>query len=411
MTTPNMSDLDQNWVHIENDHLPVSAPKGRFASWMGRISQAAKSQIKSLTNDTVSEQIKKTTELATKEVTQKLHDLLYLDPDRYGKDAQGRHVKIYTHQSRAVDALFKQVMGQDLQTLFNQLPFPLNTIAGTLRKKLEQRIIDGILNKVSSLTIQPAIQSALMSGYDFSAAQIAKAMNETKGAQKPEVSFDKKAEAPTDNELRELQRVQQALDANGDEISLEDVISYYENKIIDHVNDKIRENLVPAIGNAAHKVGLKSSGAALKKASNTLLAGVALQPLLPAGLGLISPLAGLALKYKAKELKNRFASEMGAFASKVAERNVPQQFISRVPEKGVSTHLDEEFDALVMDYTAPTLTNYLSQKASNATHTVGNAVSKGFNWLYDNFVGSNSDDFVDEDNNELRRSLYSSSKP
>ncbi len=383
---------DMDWTLIENDDVPAVLPKTGFAALTEKFTTSAKEQVKSLTNHAVEQQIKQIAAHASKEVAQKLHDILYLDPDRYGVDTKGRKVKIYTHQSRAVDALFRQVAGQDLNALFAQLPFPINHIAGTLRKKLEQRIIDGILERISSLAIEPTITNALMAAYGFTQSQISHALNTNQSkASNPGVNFEQKAQKPTHEESEALQQVQQELQQSGVTITLDDVIGYYENMIIDHVNDQIRATLVPAISSAARQVGLKSSDAMLTKVESTLYAGACLQPILPPGLGLLSPAAGLALNHFKGNLTEHLANKVQDFAQNAAQKNVPQQFINRVPEKPMATHLDEEFDAVVMDYTAPTLSNFLIERTSKASAVLGEGISNGMTWLYDNVVGNNED--------------------
>ena len=345
-------DIMDDWILLD----PTSDPRGALAKTGSYVESVVDNQVQDFVQNIAKE--------ASNIVSHKIHDLLYLDSDRYGVAADGSPVRIYTRRSQAVDNLFKQATGKGLSEHLQSLPPGINWAAQFTQKKIEERIVSHVLDNLSHLAIGQSVELALMQAYGCGKAYGKNYVAQLVG-QGPRAAT-KTLTTDTAPDLTLVQSEAAPKTEAGSDITADDVITHYENQIIEYVNAKLREILIEAITTASFQISKKGAGAMLDKAQALAYTSSILSAYLPAA-SVVSAGTGLLLGQYKDGLSETVGQFNGTLANKAAKKYLPQYLMAPKTER-TRTHEKEDVNGIEFDLLdePATFGNWARQKAKAA---------------------------------------------
>ena len=220
-------------------------------------------------------------------VRNKVLDIFFKDNERYGIDADGRRVNIYTNKSGLLNNLFKKVTGTDLdETLKSVLPLG-SLYVNKLREKMDHLIVEQLLGSVVNLGVEEVVYRAVTGAYNIGSAKLqdmtsqftqslrSKSKTDAQVTLEKTYSDVKKSKLDTlqssDEEKKDQVKATAATlleNDNDTEITLSNVLSYYKNKFLSYIDNTLKDTMISAIGSAA-----KSIGAAVSDATINMIKG------------------------------------------------------------------------------------------------------------------------------------------
>lgn len=284
--------------------------------------------------------------IASSAVRNKLHEVFFKDNDRYGIDAEGRHVTIFTNKSGLLNNLFKKVTGADLDDSLRSV-LPLGGLyVNTLRQKLDKVIVDEVLGSLVGLGVEEVIYRSITGAYSIGAEKLQDmTANFTRSLQNKPKSDAQAALEQTyttikqskldvvDTKEDEKDTVKSTAakvlaDESEEEITINKVIGYYKNKFLAYIDGILKETMISAISSAAKKIGTAVADATINvfKGPSTVtgaLVGYFVNPTV----GLVTGLTGFVTGLYQDQIKDYAGTQAEARARKVANSTLQSKNI------------------------------------------------------------------------------------
>lgn len=327
---------------------------------------------------------------AGKAVRNKVHEIFFKDNDRYGVDADGRHVTIFTNKSGLLNNLFKKVTGADLdESLKSVLPLG-GLYVNTLRQKLDKAIVDEILGSLVSFGVEEVIYRSVTGAYSIGTQQLndmtsnfmkSVTSNPKSDAQ---LSLEHTYETVKQSKLDVLDVKDDAqdevkstaakilTDENDDEITLNKVLNYYKNKFLSYIDSMLKETMISAIASAAKMVGTKVADATINmfKGPSTVT-GALVGWLVNPTVGIMTGLTGFVTGLYQDQIKDYAGTQAEARARNVANNALQsKELISHQVNTTSKTESIDDMEFEMLDEVDHSISAWAAQKIQKVTSTL-----------------------------------------
>ncbi|MBX9697667.1 MAG: hypothetical protein K2X53_06250 [Alphaproteobacteria bacterium] len=332
---------------------------------------------------------------ASSKVRTALHGIFFGDGDRYGIDADGRRVNIFTNKSNLLNNLFKSVTGTDLDDTLKSV-LPLGSLyVNKLRQMMDSMIVNKVLASVVSFGVEEMIYRAVMSSYNLATSKVneltstflasLKKQPKSESARALEETFNKVKNAKLDDvkETEEGDKDVKAAAAKildqedeSSELTLSNVMSYYKNKFLSYVDGVLKDTAISGIAYAAKKLGQNISDTTINwvKGSTTMsgaFAALFVNPI--AGVGAM--VTGMMSHMYQKEIGNVIANSAESKARERATSALSsKQFVAhKNPDFASTTETFDDEDFEVLSEVDHSITAWATQKFAKAQSIVKTA--------------------------------------
>lgn len=287
---------------------------------------------------------------ASSKVRTALHGIFFGDGDRYGIDADGRRVNIYTNKSNLLNNLFKSVTGTDLDDTLRSV-LPLGSLyVNKLRQMMDSMIVNKVLASVVSLGVEEMVYRAVMGSYNLAASKVNElTANFLATLKKQPKSESERALEETFNQIKssKLDDVQETdegdkevkaaaakiLDQEDEssELTLGKVMSYYQSKFLNYVDGVIKDTAISGIAFAAKKLGQTVSDTTINWLKGSTTMGGAFTALF------VNPVAGVGAMVTGM-MSHMYQKEIGDVVASSAEEKARARATSALSSKQFVNH-------------------------------------------------------------------------
>ncbi|MGN6670562.1 MAG: hypothetical protein ACTHJ4_03400 [Candidatus Nucleicultricaceae bacterium] len=327
---------------------------------------------------------------AGKAVRNKVHEIFFKDNDRYGVDADGRHVTIFTNKSGLLNNLFKKVTGADLdESLRSVLPLG-GLYVNTLRQKLDKAIVDEILGSLVSLGVEEIIYRSITGAYSIGTQKLedmtsnfmqsvnSKPKSDAQASLEHTYATVKQSKLDIvdvkDDAQDEVKATAAKIltDENDDEITLNKVVSYYKNKFLSYIDTMLKDTMISAISSAAKMVGTKVADATVNMIKGpSTVSGALVGWFVNPTVGLVTGLTGFVTGLYQEQIRDYAGTQAEARARKVANKALQsKQLIGHQKTITSKTQMIDDMEFEVLDEIDHSISAWAAQKMQKVTSTL-----------------------------------------
>lgn len=309
------------------------------------------------TEDYASQKAEIIAKQASSKVRTALHGIFFGDGDRYGIDADGRRVNIYTNKSNLLNNLFKSVTGTDLDDTLKSV-LPLGSLyVNKLRQMMDSMIVNRVLASVVSFGVEEMVYRAVMSSYNLATSKVnelttkflsslrtqpksesERALKETFNKIKSSKLDDVEETEEGDKEVKAAAAKILDQEDESSELTLRKVMSYYKNKFLSYVDGVIKDTAISGIAYAAKKLGQTVSDTTINWLKGSTTMGGAFTALL------VNPIAGFGAMVTGM-MSHMYQKEIGDAVASTAEQKARARATNALSSKQFVQHKTSGFTA------------------------------------------------------------------